>query len=59
MGNVHKVEYTLMIIYRSGLHGMGNILDRLCRENQSTRFVFNKLFPPESAVSEKMWKNIV
>jgi len=32
------------IISRAVLHGMTNISDRRCRENQNTHFIFNNLF---------------
>ena len=38
---------------------MRNVLDKICRENRNTRFLFNKFFPENHAVSEIMWKNIV
>ena len=39
---------------------MRNVLDKSCRENQKTRFVFSNSPPPENnrAVREIMWKNI-
>ena len=34
--------------------------DKICRENQNTRFLFDNFFPLENlAVCEIMWKNIV
>jgi len=39
---------------------MRNVLDKICRANQNTYFVFNNFFPPENcAVYETVWKNIV
>jgi len=45
-----------MIISRSLLSRVRNMLDKSCRENRNTRFIFNNFFP---AVYEKMWKNMV
>ena len=38
---------------------MGNVLDKLCTENQNTYFIFNKFFPENRKVYEIMSKNIV
>jgi hypothetical protein len=38
---------------------MRNVLDKSCRENQNTHFVFNNGFFEDRAVYETMSKNIV
>ena len=38
---------------------MRNVLDKSCRENQNTHFIFNKLFFENRAVYEIMSKNVV
>jgi hypothetical protein len=39
---------------------MRNVLNKICRENQNTHFVFSNFFISENhAVYEIMWKNIV
>jgi hypothetical protein len=43
---------------RSFIHRMRNVSDEVCRENQTTHFVFSKFFE-NLAVYEKMWKNTV
>ena len=38
---------------------MTNVLDKVCRENQNTHFVFNNIFFPENrAVCKMMSKNM-
>ena len=37
-------QYTYMIISRSVLLRMRNVLDKRCRENQNTHFMFNNCF---------------
>jgi hypothetical protein len=48
----------VFIISRSFLLRMRNVSDTTCRENQTTRTVFSKLFENRT-VNEIMWKNIV
>jgi len=48
--------WAFIIISRSLLSRVRNVLDKGCRENHNTRFIFNNFFP---AVYEKMWKNTV
>jgi len=36
---------TIMIIYRSFLLRMRNVLDHNCREDQNTHFTFSNFFP--------------
>ena len=38
---------------------MGNVLDKTCRENQNTHFIFSDFYPENRAVYEKMSKNLV
>jgi hypothetical protein len=48
------------LLYLSFLLRMRNVSDKLCRENQSTHFVFSNIpFYENRAVYEIMWKNIV
>ena len=49
-----------MIISRSVLRRLRNVLDKSCRENQNPHFVFSNIFFFENrAVYEIIWKNIV
>jgi len=58
-GTIHEAKYTFWIVCRQVILRMKNISDKICRENQSTRFVFNKVFFFDyRAVIEIMWKNI-
>jgi uncharacterized BrkB/YihY/UPF0761 family membrane protein len=38
---------------------MRNVLDKSCRENQNTHFVFNNFFPQNGAFYETRFKNVV
>jgi hypothetical protein len=38
---------------------MGNVLDKGCRENKNTHFIFNNFFSENCTVYEIMSKNIV
>jgi hypothetical protein len=38
---------------------MKNVLDKSCRENENTHFMFNNLFPENRTVYEIMSKNVV
>jgi hypothetical protein len=38
---------------------MRNVLDKSCRENQNTHFMFNNFFFRKSCVYEVMSKNVV
>ena len=59
-GALHEDLCTFMTLSRPLLLRMRNVLDKSCRENQNTHFVFNNFFPPENrAVYEIMWKNMV
>jgi len=52
-------QYTFLIVSLSVLR-MRNVLDKSCRENHNTHFVFNNLFFfGNRAVYEIMWKNVV
>ena len=37
---------------------MSNVLDKSCRENQNTHFVFSNVLPENRVVYKMMWKNI-
>jgi len=51
-------RYTFVIISGLPLLRMRNVSHKSCRENQSTRFMFNNFFPENFAVYETKWKNI-
>jgi hypothetical protein len=38
---------------------MRNFLDKSCRENQNTHFMFNYFFPENRVVCKIVWKNVV
>ena len=42
---LHADLYTVTIISRSILLRMGNVSDKICIDNQNTRFLFRNLFP--------------
>jgi len=44
-GYINEDQYTFMIISRSFLLRMRNVLGNNCRENQNTHFMFNNFFP--------------
>ena len=54
---LHEYLCTFMEITRSFLPRMRNILDKICRGNQNTRFRFNKYPPENRTVYEIMCKN--
>ena len=43
-GTLLKDQYPFSIIPHSGLLKNGNFLDKSCRENQNTHFMFSNLF---------------
>jgi hypothetical protein len=51
-------QYTFMITSRSIHLLMRTVVDKICRENQNTHFMFNNFFFGNRAVYEIMWKNI-
>jgi len=53
VGTVHEDRYTFFITSRSLLLIMTNVSDKICRETQTTHFVF---FFENRAVYEIMWK---
>jgi len=58
-GTLHGDQYTFLIISLSFLLRMRNVSDKICRENQNTRFVFsNFFFFEKSSVYEITWKNV-
>jgi hypothetical protein len=57
MGNLHEDQYKFLIISRSVLLRIRNVLDKLCRKTQNTHFIFSNFFPENHAVDEIMWKN--
>jgi len=52
---LHEDQYTFFIISHRIRLRMSNISDKSCKKIK-THVVFNKLFPENSAVCEKMWK---
>jgi len=59
MGILHEDQDTFFKLFHSVFLRMRNVSDKCFRENQNTPFVFNNLLNWESAIYEKMWKNIV
>jgi len=57
-GSLHEDQPTFLIISHSSLLRLRNILNKSCRENQKTHFVFNDFFF-NCAIYEVMWKNVV
>jgi len=47
-----------LIISRLFVRRMRNVSAKICSKNQNTHFVFSNGFIENSAVYEKMWKNI-
>ena len=45
MGTLHEDQYTFLIIPHSFIPRMRNVLDRICREDQNTRFMCNNFLP--------------
>jgi len=60
-GTLHEDEYKFFIIPPSSLLRMRNVLDKICRKNQNTHFLFSKVFfsSENRAVYEIMWVNMV
>jgi len=59
-GTLQEDQYTCMFISRSFLLRIRNVSDKIFRENQNTRFIFQRHFFSETRpVYEKMWKNMV
>jgi hypothetical protein len=48
-GTLHEDRYTFFVISRSVLLRMGNVSDKICRENQNTHFVFRD--PPPKKIA--------
>ena len=46
-------------VFRLSLLRMRNVLDRRCRENQSTHYLLNVFFPESRTVYRIMWENMV
>jgi hypothetical protein len=53
-GTLHEYHYTFVIISRSVLPRIRNVLDKWCRENQNPHFVFSKCFSENLAVCENV-----
>ena len=49
--------YTFIMIYLLILLRMRTVLDKSCRQNQNTRFMFNKFSLKMAQLFEIMWKN--
>jgi hypothetical protein len=50
-------QYTFLILSRSLIRRMKNVLGKLCGESQNTHFMFNNFFFENRIVYEIMWKN--
>ena len=62
MGTLRENRCTFLIICHPFLLRMRNILDKSCKENQSTHFMFNDFFFisfENRAVCERRWEYIV
>ena len=59
MATLHEDLYTFNTISRLILLILRNVLDKICRENQNTHFIFNNFFSENLAVYEITWKNTV
>jgi hypothetical protein len=53
-GTFHSDQCAFWTISRSVLLRMRNVSEKLCRENQNTHFVFNKISPENLAVYEML-----
>ena len=58
-GYLREDQCTLLIIFRSLLPIMRNVLDEICTKNQNTFYVQKHSFFKNLTVYEIMWKNIV
>jgi hypothetical protein len=56
MGTVHEYQYTFFITSCSFLLRMRNVSNKICRENQSTYFMFSNFFPKNVPIYETKWK---
>jgi len=55
---LHEDQYIFLVVSRSFLLRMRNSSDRICKENQNTRFKFNNFFlkiAPFVRQCEKIW----
>jgi hypothetical protein len=59
MGTFREDQYTFSIISSLVHLRMRNVSDKSCRENQNTRFTFDKLLSKIVAAYETMWINTV
>jgi hypothetical protein len=59
IGGTLREDLCIFMISRSILFRMRNVLDKSCRENQNTHFIFNNVISEHHAVYEIMWKNMV
>jgi hypothetical protein len=59
MGILDEDFFTFMTISRWILYRMRNVLEKYCRDNQNTHFMFSKLFCENRALHEIMSKNVV
>jgi hypothetical protein len=56
-GTLGEGQYTFMIISHSSHLRMRNVLDKICRENENTHFIFNNFFFRNRAAYEMTVKN--
>jgi hypothetical protein len=54
MGTLHEVVFTFMTISRSVLLRMRKVVDKSCRENKNTHFMFSNVFRK----SCRLWDNV-
>jgi len=55
---LNEDQYTILIVSRSVILRMGNVSDKLYREDHSTHFIFSN-YLDNCAVCKIMWKSIV
>jgi hypothetical protein len=55
-GPLREDPYTYLIVPRLFLLRMRNVSDKLCSENQNTRFVFNNFFSKVAPIMRKRGK---
>jgi len=55
-GTLYEGLCTVMIESRWILVGMGNILGKICTQNQNTHFIFNKFSSKERVFDEIIWE---
>jgi hypothetical protein len=59
MGTLHEDQYTLLIISRSFLRRMKNVLETKFVEKIETHILYSIAFFDNLAIYEIMWKNVL